>query len=474
MAHQSADDWRTIGRALLLGAPIILGACRGSDSVAATAPAEAARDRRPNIIFLLADDMRADAASYAGNRVVRTPSLDALAHAGVSFSNAYVTSPVCAISRASIFTGQYARRHGIIDFDHDFDAAALAQTYPALLRAAGYRTGFIGKFGVGNNPPAQLFDFWRGFVQASYEATENGRPVHLTRLMTDQAIEFLRTQPANKPFALSISYKAPHAQDEDPRQFIVEDQDAATYADVDIPLPATADDVYWAGLPAFFRTNNLARDRWMTLFSTRARYQESVRGYYRLINGLDRSVGAIRAALRASRLERNTVIVFSSDNGFFLGEHGLSHKWYGYEPSVRVPLIVYDPRDRTGQNGRVETSIVLNEDIAPTLLDLAGVSAPAVMQGRSLLDMVHGRARSQREDFLFEHMLDDSRIRRSVGVVGGRYKYLRYMDPQPNYEMLFDLETDPDETENLALDARYADVLAGMRQRYAELAAKAR
>ena len=478
MAPRSADEWRQkIQRATLLTAVAFATACGGGDLVVATPDAQT-RAARPNILFLLADDMRADAVGYAGNPIIRTPNLDALAHRGVWFSNAYVSSPICAISRASIFSGQYARRHGIVDFDHDFSPAALAQTYPALLHAAGYRTGFIGKFGVGNDPPVELFDYWRGFTgQGTYETNARdslGHPLHLTKLMTWQAIEFLESQPHDRPFALSISYKAPHVQDEDPRQFVAEAADAGMYATELIPTPPTADDRYWLAFPQFFREHNLARERWQMLFSTPDKYQASVKGYYRLVSGLDRSVGALRAALRRLNLEDNTIIIFTSDNGFFLGELGMAHKWYGHDPSIRVPLIFFDPRGLADQDGREDTSIVVNEDIAPTLLELAGVRIPATMQGRSMVAAAHGDVSFERTDFLFEEMMPEPGIKRSTGVAGGRYKYLVYVDPQPNYEVLYDLVADPHETTNLAADPRYASILSTLRQRHADLVAQAR
>jgi len=431
----------------------------------------------PNIIFLLADDMRFDGLGVMGNPIIQTPTLDGLAKQGVLFKNAYVTSPICAISRATLFTGEYASRHGIIDFDTDFRQDQASQAYPLLLRAAGYKTGFIGKFGVGDNPPAAWFDYWKGFAgQGFYDATDSsGAPIHLTKLMTQQANAFLRQQKAGKPFMLSLSFKSPHPQDEDARNFIPEQQDMPLYASDSMPVPSTATQAAWNSEPDFFKNNNLARERWVGLFSNPQLYQTSVKNYYRLITGMDRAVKNIRYELDSLGLSNNTVLIFMSDNGFFLGEHGLSHKWYGYEESVRVPLIIYDPRDASGQMGRVETKIALNVDIAPTILDLAGVQVPTQMQGSSLVPVVHDKAPSGwRSDFLFEHMYNDPSIKRSVGVVGGRYKYLKYVDPVPNYEVLFDLATDPKETTNLASDPRYSTILDSLRQRYATLAARAK
>ena len=176
----------------------------------AALPAPAA-ERPSNIVFLLADDLRWDGLGCTGNTVVKTPNIDSLAARGVLFRNHFVTTSICCVSRASMFSGQYARRHKIDDFKTNFTPAAFAQTYPALLRAAGYRTGFIGKYGVGDAMPEKEFDYWRGFPgQGRY--LEKNKPGHLTAKMGDQALEFLAGD-ATKPFCLSLSFKAPHAQD---------------------------------------------------------------------------------------------------------------------------------------------------------------------------------------------------------------------------------------------------------------------
>ena len=190
-----------------IGTSLLISWLLGISSVFAARP-----DTHSNFLLLVADDLRADALGCAGNKVVQTPNIDALAKRGTMFRNAFVTTSICAVSRASIFCGQYARRHGIEDFKTGFTAAQWSNTYPALLRANGYRTGFIGKFGVGNVMPTNAFDYWDGFPgQGRYFASNN--PVHLTRRMGDSALKFLRENDS-RPFCLSISFKAPHVQDE--------------------------------------------------------------------------------------------------------------------------------------------------------------------------------------------------------------------------------------------------------------------
>jgi arylsulfatase A-like enzyme len=431
---------------------------------------------RPNIVFLLADDMRWDALHVTGNTVVQTPNLDGLAANGVVFRNAYVTSPICAISRASIFTGEYARRHAINDFVTELSPSAIAESYPALLRAAGYRTGFIGKYGVGERMPTALFDYWKGFAgQGSYETRDSaGHATHLTPLMADQAVAFLESQPRDKPFVLSMSFKAPHVQDGDPRNFIPEARDRGMYDGMAMPKSPAADDRYWNAFPAFFRASNEGRIRWQALFSTPRLYDESLRNYFRLVTGMDRAIGEVRAALERLGFAQNTIIVFTSDNGFHFGELGLAHKWYGFDPSVRVPLIVYDPRDN--QQGRYETRIALNIDLAPTMLAMAGVRTPVHMQGKSLLPLLADQSGTEwRDDFLFEHLMTAvPTIRRSSGVIGGRFKYLRYLDPLPYYESLYDMSADPNELTDLARHPAYQATLAELRARHDQLVTEAR
>ncbi len=226
--------------------------------------------QKPNIIFLLTDDQRWDTMGCMGNTIIKTPNMDALARDGVLFKNAFVTTSICCVSRASIFLGQYARRHHINDFKTDFTATQLSQTYPMLLKKNGYRIGFIGKYGVGGNLPAEKYDYWRGIPgQPVYEQKdENGNPKHLTKIMGEQALEFLSGSAKDKPFCLSISFKAPHAQDGDPRQFIYDPAYKDLYKDDTIPMPETANPKYYDAFPAFFKKNNDARRRWKIQLST--------------------------------------------------------------------------------------------------------------------------------------------------------------------------------------------------------------
>ncbi|MFQ5929589.1 MAG: sulfatase-like hydrolase/transferase, partial [Acidobacteriota bacterium] len=229
---------------------------------------EAARPNRPNIIFLLTDDQRWDTLPCYGNSIVQTPSIDKLASQGIVFNNMFVTTSICAPNRASIFTGQYVRRHGIWNFRTGLTQQQLARSYPGLLKEAGYRLGFIGKWGVGQ-PPKDLFDYNKGFAgQGKYLVEIDGKPRHLTSVMGDQALEFLNGCSPDTPFCLSISFKAAHVQDSydlrnDPFPFDPALKDL--YSEVTIPVPKTAGSRYYQRLPAFLK-NSENRMRWAVRF----------------------------------------------------------------------------------------------------------------------------------------------------------------------------------------------------------------
>ena len=375
-------------------------------------PADSRESHPPNILFLLADDMRWDAMGCMGHPQVRTPNLDELAGEGALFENAFVTTSICAPNRACILAGQHQRTTGIKDFATPFTEQALDRTYPVLLRRMGYRTGFIGKWGVGAlseqmlELPASRFDYWRGFVdQGTYFHEVDDQRIHLTTgLIPRQVDEFLDGCREGQPFCLSISFKAPHGpwRDFDPAL-------SDLYSGADLPeLPVTFTKEHFEALPPFLRDslNGLNRkahdDRWGRRLDP-GFPAEQVAQYYRLITGLDVAVGKIRAALRARGLERDTVIIFASDNGHFLYEQGLIGKWLMYEPSIRVPFLVLDPRLPQAVRGRRLRETALTIDVAPTILSLAGADVPAEMQGRDLSPLLRGQKPSWREDWFYEH-----------------------------------------------------------------------
>ncbi len=429
---------------------------------------EAASLVRPNIVFLLTDDQRWDTLGCMGNRIIQTPHLDRLAADGTLFRNAFVTTSICAVSRASFLSGQYQRRHKIDDFSKTFSPEAWSQTYPALLRQHGYRTGFIGKYGVGKEMPEKEFDFWRGFPGQG-QFFEKGETQHLTAKMGDQALEFLKSSSRSQPFCLSISFKAPHAQDNAPREFPPDPRDEILYAGVTIPPAKTTDEKFYKALPEHAQKSE-GRRRWERRYANPEMFQKTARDYYRLISGIDREVGRIRATLNELNLADNTIIVFSSDNGFFLGERGMADKWLMYEESIRVPLIIADPGVTAKQRGQTSDAFALNIDIAPTLLDYAGVPVPEAMQGKSLRPFVEGRnMKGWRRDFFYEHTTFSDRIPPSEGVRTDRWKYIRYIGVEPAIEELYDLKNDPFEERNLIASKSAQRSLNELRGQWSEM-----
>ncbi len=450
----------------------------------------AAEAKRPNIIFLLTDDQRWDTLGCMGNPIIRTPHVDRLAAEGVVFDRCFVTTSICMTNRACIFTGQYAARHGVWDFRTQFTSRQLAQTYPGLLEQAGYYVGFIGKWGVGA-PPKDLFDYNRGWPGQNryYPKLQGENPFeylspkpdrerlvagqrdrqHLTARMGDQAIEFLEGVPGDRPFCLSFSFKAPHCQDGQPafRQFPYDAKLHAMYQDATIPPAPLSDPEFFASMPEFLKASENRR-RWELRFATPEMYQHSVKSYYRLISGVDRVVGRIVDKLKEEGLLDNTIIVYTGDNGFYLGERGFAGKWYAHEVSIRVPLVVYDPRLPAGARGTRRDQPVLSIDLAPTMLEMAGIAAPPTMQGCSLVPLIEGADPEWRAEFFYEHLFKHPRIPCSEAVRDPHYKYIRFVDVEPPYEELYDLENDPHEAHNLAGDPAHAETLRRMRAKWAE------
>jgi arylsulfatase A-like enzyme len=427
---------------------------------------------RPNVVFILADDMRWDAMGCAGNPIIKTPQLDGLAKDGVRFTNAFVTTSICAASRASILTGLYERTHRYTFGTKPVTAEHVAISYPLLLRKADYRTGFVGKFGVGVPPGAakEMFDSFTVLDRNPYwKKQPDSTEKHLTDIEGEKAIEFINACKPGEPFCLSVSFNAPHAEDNDPKQYYWQKEVDDLYKDVKFPVPKTMTAEFFDSHPEFLRkTESRVRFNWR--FDEPKKYQEMVAGYYRMISGVDLVVGRIRDALKAKGLADNTVIVFTSDNGYFLGERGFADKWYIYEHSIRVPLLVFNPRAAKELRGRVVEKMALNVDVSPTFLELAGVAVPKEMQGRSLVQLLKGEPPADwRTDFFYEHLFERANIPKSEGVRTERFAYVRWFEQKPVVEELYDHVADFDEAKNLINDPKFAEVRDALRKRTTEL-----
>jgi len=447
--------------------PVILALLLGFPPSSESSP-------KPNILFLLVDDLRHDTFGFAGHKICQTPHLDTLAAESHIFRNAFVTTAICMVSRASIFTGQYEARHQIHDFRTEFTAAAWGRAYPELLKQAGYHTGFVGKYGVGNKmtEARKTFDFWQGFAgQGRFFDPKRKNNQHLTSLQGDQSLEFLRTAPKDKPWCLSVSFKAVHCQDGAKRQFPPDKRDEEMFSDIIIPPAPLSDPAVFQSLHEPLRSSE-SRRRWEIRFSPKL-FQETVKDYYRLLFGVDREIGRMRDELEKQGMAENTVIIFTSDHGFYLGERGLAGKWFAHEESIRIPLLIHDPRNRRKREQPL-TELVLNIDMAPTILSYAGLSAPDQMQGRSLTSLLMKPSGEWRSDFFYEHHFIPNRIPESEAVRSERWKYIHWLAPKPGVEELYDLENDPLERHNLAGDSSHRETLAGMRRRWQELKKAAR
>lgn len=461
--------------------------------------------QRPNFLFLYSDDHRWNAMGCAGDPVIQTPELDRLAAEGVLFENAFVTTSICCVSRASVLTGQYARRHGVHDFFKPLSEETLDGSVSSVLREHGYYTGFIGKWGVGDsvaktNLGARTFDYWAGGPKQTnfwheadcpyvlndgiHNPTDNvctcppdargvkgvdirvgkaniKNPVHLeTEIVPAKADQFLATRDKAKPFCLNVFLKAPHGP--------WSDWDPATehiYDGQILPAPKAANPAYADDRPEFLKKSLAGGtgQRWATDPQI---LQRQMRDYYRLITTMDMGIGKIRASLEKHGVADNTVILYISDNGHFLGDHGFAGKWLMHEESIRVPAIAYDPRAPKRRRGRRCEGMVLNIDMGPTMIDLAGIPAPAHMQGMSIAPLFQNSKAKWRDEWFYEHLYEhNGAIEPSVGVRGTRWKYTRYYKQDPVYETLYDLKHDPEELTDLARDPAFAEKLAELRTR---------
>lgn len=424
------------------------------------------RAKAMNVVLLVIDDVRWDSIGAAGNRIVRTPRIDQLAKEGVRFRQARVTTSICMVSRTTLLTGQYMSRHGITAFGKALATDAFASTYPATLRSAGYWTGHVGKYDVGP-PRAGDYDFLRAYHGTHWIESPGGERVHVTEKNARDSLDFLRTRPKDKPFVLSVGYFAAHAQDNAKEQYLPQDWSAKFYEGVMIPPPLRGDAKYRQALPPFLSDEaNEGRNRYHWRFDTPASYQSYMTRYYRLITEVDAAVGRLVDELKAQGVYDNTLIIFIGDNGYFQADRGLADKWYPYEESDRVPLVVRDPRLPAGRRGMTRDEFALNIDVAPTIVSAAGLPIPAVMQGQDLGPLyLQAKAPAWRDEFFYEHptVLGKDKIPSSQGVIRRDWKFIDW--PEYGYQQLFNLRDDPGEIRNLVESPTQRDRVRQFREK---------
>lgn len=425
-----------------------------------------------NVVVLYADDWRFDTLGCAENPVVKTPNLDRLANDGFRFTHNCVTTSICGVSRATLFTGQWMSRHG----NKAFAAfqTPWAETYPGLLRANGYYVGHIGKWHNGKFP-AENFDFGRSYAGTHWHKQTDGTPIHVTKKNENDALEFLQNRPSDKPFCLTVAFFATHAEDHNPKQYLPQPESMELYKDVTIPIPKTATEEAFRKLPPFIANEkNEGRVRWHWRFDTPEKYQEMMKNYYRLASEVDSTAGRVIAELKKQGVLENTLVIFTCDNGYFHAEHGLADKWYPHQESIRVPLIVRDPRMASAKRGATNDDFTLNVDLAPTILAATGINAPATMQGHDMAPLYLAANKPEwRSEFFYEHAIigNVNKIPASEALVRKDWKYFYW--PDFKLEQLFHITADPLEENDLAQDPTQADRLAEMRTRFAELKAAA-
>ncbi|WP_299130796.1 sulfatase, partial [uncultured Winogradskyella sp.] len=432
---------------------------------------------KPNIIFILTDDQRFDAIGYAGNNYVETPEMDDLAKKGTYFNTAIVTTPICAASRASILTGLHERAHNFNFQTGNIRSEYMDDSYPTLLKNNGYHTGFYGKYGVRYDDLDKQFDEFESYDRNNrykdrrgyYYKTLDNDTVHLTRYTGQKALDFIDNNATNeKPFCLSLSFSAPHAHDGAPEQYFWQNTTDNLLTNTTIPGPELGDDKYFNAQPEIVK-KGFNWLRWTWRYDTPEKYQHSLKGYYRMISGIDLEIKKIRNKLKEKGLDKNTVIIVMGDNGYFLGERKLAGKWLMYDNSIRVPLIVFDPRENNHQDVK---DMVLNIDVPQTIADLAGVKAPSTWQGKSLMPIVKKETNTiARDTILIEHIWDFSEIPPSEGIRTKKWKYFRYVNDK-SIEELYDLEKDPQEIKNLVGKKKYKKVLDNLRAKTDELIKK--
>ena len=447
-------------------------------------------DQRPNILYIMSDDHAAHAISAYGSRINQTPQLDRIAQEGMRFDHCFCTNSICTPSRATILTGLYSHENGVRTLADHLDHNLL--TFPQLLRAAGYQTAIVGKWHLGHGrrwDPAG-FDYWsvlpdqgEYFDPPMYEMGQRRVfPGYATDIITDLSLDWLGRRDPERPFFLMCHHKAPH------RPWRPDAKHAQLYEDVELPLPPTFADDYATRPAAAAAHMRIARD--LTAEDLKQpvpaglssaeqnewKYQRYIKDYLRCVASIDDNVGRLLEYLDAEGLRENTVVVYTSDQGFFLGDHGWYDKRFMYEESLKMPLLVRYPREVAP--GSVSAAMALNVDFAPTFLDLAGVGIPETFQGTSLRPLLGGTTPPDWQTTMYYrywmHLDEPHRVWAHYGVRSERYKLIYYYGealgaagahdrPTPKTWELFDLQEDPYELHNRYDDPAYQAVVAELK-----------
>lgn len=425
---------------------------------------DGASDKRPNFVIFFTDDQRKDTLGcYNPKSPIETPNLDRLANRGIRFDNGFVTTPICVVSRASLLTGRYESNSRVHQFLVEMPEDVFEQTYPIHLRKAGYFTGQLGKYGVGiREEQKKRFDVFEAQAgQGPAFRDYDGRKLHDAEWLTVKTEEFLNKVPNDKPFCLQINYKEPHASSVPAPE---DDNRLASFkfkrSPYDIPTE-------YKKLPPYVQ-KGFGRVCYEQEFNKDGDHNPYLRQYHEKLMSVERSTGQIMDMLKQRGLSDNTVIIFLSDHGTHFGEKQLAGKWTPYEQSLRIPFIVYDPRPKAAK-GIVSNEMVLNIDVAPTVLDLAGIPVPKVMDGQSIAPLINDEKTKWRTHFFYEHYTSPAPVKyipRNVGVRTENTKYFRWIDLDLLAEEFYDLTIDPMETNNLINNPEYLEQIQAARKQY--------
>jgi len=476
------------------------------------------RNPQPNIIFILSDDHACQAISAYGSRLIHTPHIDRLAQEGVQFELSYVTNSICAPSRASILTGQYSHQHGVID--NSVVMKSQEGTFPVLFKKAGYQTALVGKWHLKATPagfdyfailPDQGHYYNPDFIEKDRKYQAHG---YVTDILTEKSLAWIKNRDKSKPFLLFLNHKAPH------RNWMPGPEALKLFRNEELPVPETffddyhtrckaarlqemriADHAYLSydlklfplseeeineqektGLAYWYSVYNRLTDEQKRTWEEAYRdeneefkrkklegrelalwkYQRYIKDYLRCVTSIDLSIGRLLDFLDKEGLSNNTLVIYASDQGFFLGEHGWFDKRFMYEPSIRFPLLIRYP---DGVERKVDREhLILNVDLAPTLLEMAGLPVPLSMQGKSFKDILQGKRVSDWRQSFYYHYYEYPAVhsvRRHYGVRTTRYKLIHFYYDIDCWE-LYDLQTDPQEIKNVYNHPDYQKVQADL------------
>lgn len=453
-----------------------------------------------NVALILTDDHRYDAMGFMGHPFLETPHMDALARGGVHMQNAFVTTSLCSPSRASILTGLYTHRHRVVDNNNPVPPDTIF--FPQYLKRAGYQTAFIGKWHMGSDSddPQPGFDHWVAFRgQGTYLPNPDGLNVngkrvqqkgYITDELTDYALDWLEKREGNKPFMLYLSHKAVHIDIapgadgkgrllvpgiEAKREFVAAPRHKGRYADKTFVPPKTMANTpeNYEGKPMWVRNRRNSTHGVDFAFHGDVDVKEYYKQYAETLLAVDESIGRVMDFLKRKNLLDSTLIIYMGDNGYAFGEHGLVDKRTAYENSMRAPMLMHCPELFKG--GTKVKGIVANIDIAPTILEAAGLKAPGNMDGKSFVALAQGKAVPWRDSLLYEYYWERNFPQTPTmhALRGDRYKYIHYYGIWDTDE-LYDLEADPLEMKNLIGSPEHQQIVKNMNRRLFQILTETR